>query len=384
MRTSQHISSGLASDTIHFYDTTHIYDNRLAMDDMSDEQLDVAPLDQQEEVDVRTHDLRVIMALKGRDQRVIFLVTLFLSVFFLVLLVHAIIARSTSLVPIAFIQLMHAGLLFVTLVADYFSGLGPDERHTYGYGRSTIVCCFAVSLSIILFALSLLLEALKRFLSEAAAPASEIPSLTGIFPHVLPLLVYCASVFLLRGHARHPTQSRTPHLHAAFLVLASGAMHSLAHFATGLVPFLLLPDDVTVQAAPLFHGLVALFIIDRAWLLIGPAFLVLMQATPARLLDVIDKRLGETVIARMIREASHFEGVLECKSPHFWGLTFTDYVGSLHVRAKNDANEQHIIAQVHAKFDPIVGHFTVQVEKDHWDRVSSSASLSALAGEDSG
>ena len=77
----------------------------------------------------------------------------------------------------------------------------------------------------------------------------------------------------------------------------------------------------------------------------------------------------------MIREVSHFEGVLECKSPHFWGLTFVDFVGSLHIRAKNDANEQQIIAQAHAKFDPIISNFTAQVEKDHWDRIIQSSSV---------
>jgi Co/Zn/Cd efflux system component len=148
-------------------------------------------------------------------------------------------------------------------------------------------------------------------------------------------------------------------------------MHSLAHFAAGIVPFLSLPKEVTGQAAPLFHGLVALFIIDRAKILLWPSFLVLMQATPEELLEVLDPRSGETVIDRMIREASHFEGVLECKSAHFWGLTFTDYVGSLHIRAKNDANEQHIIAQAHAKFDPVLVNFTAQVEKDHWDRLGN-------------
>ena len=340
----------------------------------SDEELDLSPLVLQEEVASPPKDWNTIMSsltAKGREQRVIFSVAIFLGVFFVGLLLHSILTKSTLLVPIAFTQLLHSVLLFVTLATDYYSTLGPDEHHTYGYARSTIVCCFAVSLSIILFAFSLLLEALKQFLSDGSDPAQELPTLIQTFPHLLGLAVYAVSAFLMRKHGRDPTHSRTPHLHAAFLVFVSGAMHSLSHLAAGIVPFLMLPDEATVQAAPLFHGLVALFIIDRARLLIGPSFLVLMQATPAKLLEVIDKRIGETVIDRMIREASHFEGVLECKSAHFWGLTFTDYIGSLHIRAKNDANEQHIIAQVHAKFDPVVGHFTAQVEKDHWDRLGN-------------
>ncbi|OHT06078.1 cation diffusion facilitator family transporter containing protein [Tritrichomonas foetus] len=342
-----------------------------------DEELDISPLVLQDSEDQPTQskDWRFIVkaiSSKGRDQKIIFLNSLFFAIFFIILLFHSIITKSTVYVPIAFIQLMHSVLLFITLITDYYSTVGPDERHTYGYARSTVVCSFAVSLAIILFAFSLLLEALKNFLSSSSDNLEDGPSLSHAGPHLIAFFVYSFSCFLFRRYSSNPSQSKVPHLHAAFLVFISGTMHSLAHFAACLVPFLALPSEVTDQAAPLFHGLVALFVIDRARFLITPAFLVLMQATPEKLLEVIDPRIGETVIDRMIREASHFEGVLECKSAHFWGLTFTDYVGSLHIRAKNDANEQHIIAQAHAKFDPVVFHFTAQVEKDHWDRLGSS------------
>jgi zinc transporter 6 len=344
----------------------------------TDEELDLSPLVLQEEGSPsETRDWRVIVnsiSSKGREQQVILFHSLVLSVFFVVLLLHALATKSTGFIPVAFIQLMHAILLFVVLVMDYCSALGPDERHTYGYARSTIICSFAVSLAIILYAFSLLLEALKKFLGDSLDYPSDPPSLATIIPHMLGLIIYVSAAILLRNHASNPTQSRVPHLHAAFLVFTSGTMHSLAHLAASLVPFLVLPEEVTKQAPPLFHGLVALFIIDRAKLLLWPSFLVLMQATPEKLLEVIDPRSGETVIDRMIREASHLEGVLECKSGHFWSLTFTDYIGSLHIRAKNDANEQHIIMQAHSKFDPIICNFTAQVEKDHWDRLERSSS----------
>jgi cation diffusion facilitator family transporter len=344
----------------------------------ADEELDLSPLVLQEEPRADdTRDWRIIanaISTKGREQQVILFISVLLSVFFFVLLLHALTTKSTGFIPVAFIQLMHAILLFVVLVMDYYSTLGPDDRHTYGYARSTIICSFAVSLAIILYAFSLLLEALKKFLGDSMDYPSDPPSLLTVIPHILGLVIYACAALLLRSHASNPTQSRFPHLHAAFLVFASGAMHSLAHLAASLVPFLVLPEEVTKQAPPLFHGLVALFIIERAKLLLWPSFLVLMQATPEKLLEVIDPRSGETVLDRMIREASHFEGVLECKSGHFWSLTFTEFIGSLHIRAKNDANEQHIIMQAHSKFDPVVSNFTAQVEKDHWDRLGRSSS----------
>ena len=321
-----------------------------------------------QKTDVRT--VFNIISSRGPEQKSIFIVSILLFVYFVVLLLQSIFTKSTAFVPIAFIQLIHFALYSVILLTDYYTTLSADECHTYGYARSMIVCSFAVSLTIILFACSLLLEALKDFLSSSAPDASLTvahPTFSAIGPHFLAFLIYSVSAFFLKHYHGNPSQSKTPHFHAAFLIALSGAMHSVAHFAASLLPFPSIPAAVSDQAVPLFHGLVALFIIDKAKTLLIPSFLVLMQATPEKLLEVTDPTVGETYIDRMVREVSHFEGVLECKAPHFWGLTFTDYVGSLHIRAKNDANEQHIIAQAHAKFDPVVTHFTAQVEKDHWD-----------------
>lgn len=342
------------------------------MDENDDMQVSPLILQESDDINENTNDWKTVLnniSTKGPEQRYILLMVIILSIYFIVLLLYAILSKSTSYIPVAFIQLLHSALLFITIFADFYSTLGPDEHHTYGYARSTIVCSFAISLATILFAFSLLLEALKTFLSDDNI--EELPSFSTTGPHFVALLIYASGAFVTRKHVSNPSKSRTPHLHAAFLVFVSGMMHSFAHISSGLVPFMMLPDEVAEQAAPLFHGLVALFIIDRARLLIVPSFLVLMQATPEPLLEVIDPRIGETVIDRMVREASHFEGVLECKSAHFWGLTFTDYIGSLHIRAKNDANEQHIITQAHSKFDPVVTHFTAQVEKDHWDRLGA-------------
>ena len=64
--------------------------------------------------------------------------------------------------------------------------------------------------------------------------------------------------------------------------------------------------------------------------------------------------------------------LLEIKKKHFWSLTFTEIIGSLLIQAKNDANEQNIIAQVQSKFDPFVNQFTVQVEKDNMEEIGTS------------
>lgn len=319
-------------------------------------------------IDVR-HAVNLVSS-RGFEQKSIFIISVLLFAFFSVLLAQSIITKSTIFVQIAFVQLLHFILYAIILLTDYYTTLPPDECHTYGYARSMIVCCFAVSLTIILFACSLLLDSLKEFLSSAAPDASlsvEHPSFSPVMPNIFALIAYSFSALLLYNHRANPSQSKTPHFHAAFIVAISGVLHSISQLVTSFLPFPAVPERVSEQAIPLLNGLIALFIIDKARDLMVPCFYVLMQATPEKLLEITDYSVSETYIDKMVREVSHFEGVLDCKAPHFWGLTFTDYVGSLHIRAKNDANEQHIIQQAHAKFDPIVGHFTAQVEKDHWD-----------------
>ena len=301
---------------------------------------------------------------RGKDQRSIFISALLLIVYFLILIFHGLFSKTPFYIPVAFIQLMHSLLLFLCLVADYFSNFGPDETHTYGCVRSSIICSFGISLTIILFACSLLLESFKRFLVVSYQSEVGIPSLSAAIPHLVALIIYGFGGFLLRHFSNQISQSSSPQLNSGFLIMFSGFMHSLAHFAVGFLPYLMLSDDIIEQAQPLFHGLVSLFIINRAKEIIVPSFFILMQATPDKLLEIFDNRSNETFLDHIIQEISLIDGIKEIKKMHFWSLTFTELVGSLHVTAKNDVNEQLITNQVHSQFDPIIGNFTVQVEKD--------------------
>lgn len=343
-----------------------------------DEELDLFPLVPQEQeliVDGDPDPLSIVNMItsKGRDQKVIFVDAAILFVYFFVIIASAAVRHSSGFVSTAFVELLHSILLCVALFGDYYYTIGPDERHTYGYGRSIIICCFAISLIIILSAIFILQEALMKFMmsSKSVREVNKMKSVEEILPNGVGFLFYSVSAFLLRHQSSNPLSSKTPHLYAAFLVFMSGTLHSFAHFATGFVDFFNLPAEISYQASPLFHGLIALIIIDLSKNLFYHSFLVLMQSTPSPLLKVADKRIGETIIDKMIREASHMEGVLECKSAHFWSINFNDFVGTLHIRAKSDADEQHIISQIHSKFDPIIRHFTAQVEKDHWEHLGT-------------
>jgi hypothetical protein len=63
----------------------------------------------------------------------------------------------------------------------------------------------------------------------------------------------------------------------------------------------------------------------------------LLQTTPASIRDGLEKCL---------REASTVEGVLELSGEHFWTQAPGIFVGSLHARVRQDANEQQVLAKI--------------------------------------
>ena len=89
----------------------------------------------------------------------------------------------------------------------------------------------------------------------------------------------------------------------------------------------------------------------------------LFQTTAVILLQTTDEsiRIG---VERCIREISFHDGVLECRSSHWWTNTPGHTVGSLHIRVRGDANEQQILTYVHSLLGKYVTDLTVQIEKD--------------------
>jgi zinc transporter 6 len=82
--------------------------------------------------------------------------------------------------------------------------------------------------------------------------------------------------------------------------------------------------------------------------------MILMQATPANL-----------PTARILREISTVEGVVEVRKEHFWATGPSAFVATLRVRVRKECiNEAAILAQILDLVSPYVAHLTVQIEKD--------------------
>ena len=83
--------------------------------------------------------------------------------------------------------------------------------------------------------------------------------------------------------------------------------------------------------------------------------LILVQVRPAHIKPSLD---------RCRREVSAVDGVLEVNQEHYWTQSPGVVVGSIHVRIRNSADEQAILATVHRVFQRHVTHLTIQIDKD--------------------
>lgn len=82
---------------------------------------------------------------------------------------------------------------------------------------------------------------------------------------------------------------------------------------------------------------------------------VLLHVTPEHLQAKLD---------RCVRDISFYDGVLECRSAHWWMQAPGNTIGTLHIRLRADANEQDVTAHIHNLLRPHVSQLTVQIEKD--------------------
>jgi Co/Zn/Cd efflux system component len=55
------------------------------------------------------------------------------------------------------------------------------------------------------------------------------------------------------------------------------------------------------------------------------------------------------------------------KKSHFWTFAPGVFVGTLHVRVKQDAEVQQVLQHLNKLFSPIIQHLAIQVQKDDWD-----------------
>jgi len=291
-----------------------------------------------------------------RESKRLFLYVLALYGFMALEVTYGYFTTSLVLIALVFYTNTTAVSLCVSLVSFLCTKHQKTAAYTYGYQRLEIVAAFTDGVFHTIAAGFIIIEALEHLIVEV-----EEPSYSG-FKMVSLVLLGVALNFggslLFHSHKV---------MHATGEQKVKGARESSALFwnvvtnvvsGLGAILACYLVQWGVILADCVMAIVVSAMLMACSWPLARNMGRVLLQSTPFS----IDGRLK-----RSISEASAVDGVLVCKDSdaRFWTLSPNEYVGSLHIRVKADADEQAVLAKVHNIFSGWITNLTIQIEKEH-------------------
>ena len=242
-----------------------------------------------------------------------------------------------------------AGLV-LAWVAALAAGRLPDQRHTYGWQRASILAAFANAVLLLVAMGSLLWEAAHRLQSPASTDG-----LTIIVIAAIGVLVNGATAALFMSGSKTDLNIR-----GAFLHMAADALVSLGVVASGALylwtgwAWL---DPVTSMA-------IALVIIAGTWSLFRQSLHLLFDGVPE-----------SVVLAEVDAMLRALPGVADVHDLHVWGMSTTDIALSVHLVMPGghpgDAFLANLAHELHDRFE--ITHPTIQIELDGLDHGCAQA-----------
>ena len=236
-----------------------------------------------------------------------------------------------------------AGLV-LAWVAALAAGRLPDQRHTYGWQRASILAAFANAVLLLVAMGSLLWEAAHRLQSPASTDG-----LTIIVIAAIGVLVNGATAALFMSGSKTDLNIR-----GAFLHMAADALVSLGVVASGALylwtgwAWL---DPVTSMA-------IALVIIAGTWSLFRQSLHLLFDGVPE-----------SVILAEVDAMLRALPGVADVHDLHVWGMSTTDIALSVHLVMPGghpgDAFLANLAHELHDRFE--ITHPTIQIELDGLD-----------------
>lgn len=222
--------------------------------------------------------------------------------------------------------------LVVSYIANKLAKRKASINRTFGYKRAEILAAFINASTLIIVAILLIIEAVKRFKSP-----EEIDSAIVIWLSFLGVLANGLSVLLLKKYSESNMNMKSAYLH-----LLTDMMASIAVLVGGLLMkfyHIFWVDSVLTFA-------IALYLIWMGYNLLKSSTKVLMLFTP----DTIS-------IQQIVNEINAFEGIKNIHHVHVWQLNEDE----IHLEAHVDFKENITLSQ----FDVILHQIEEMVLKKY-------------------
>jgi cobalt-zinc-cadmium efflux system protein len=277
-----------------------------------------------------------------RTGRNLLLSILLNSVITLAQIIGGFLSGSLALLSDALHNLTDVISLVISYIASSLSKRKATISRTFGYKRAEIIAAFINASSLIIIAIYLMFEAVKRFFN----PQTIEPDLV-IWLSILGIVFNGLSVLLLKKDSAHSINIRSAYLH-----LLTDMLASIAVLIGGLLMkfYQIFWVDAALTIA------IALYLIIVGYSLLKESFYILMLFTPK---DIkIEEIVEEVIKVDQINNIHHI---------HVWQLNETE----IHLEAHIDFNvdlkfsEFNIIlkrleATLFTKFK--INHFNIQPE----------------------
>jgi cobalt-zinc-cadmium efflux system protein len=277
--------------------------------------------------------------LKGRN--------LFISILLNILItasqvVGGIVSGSLALLSDALHNFSDVLSLIVSYAANKLSKKEASIHRTFGYKRAEILAAFINASTLIIVAVLLIIEAIKRFQNP-----QEIESNLVIWLSLLGIIANGLSVLLLKKDAEANMNMRSAYLHLLTDMMASVAV---------LIGGLLMKFYQVYWVDSVLTFAIALYLIWMGFDLLKTSTKVLMLFTP----DTIP-------IKQIVEEINKFESIKNVHHVHVWQLNEEE----IHLEAHIDFNEDITLSQfdiilheieglVFQKYD--INHVNIQPE----------------------
>jgi cobalt-zinc-cadmium efflux system protein len=293
-------------------------------------------------------------------KRVLIIVLLLTSVYFVVQITIGIIIGSLALLSDAGHMLIDVCGLLMALLAISFSLKPATPKRTYGFYRAEILTSLLNSLFLILLSFYILYEAYQRILSP-----SEISGYPVILVASLGLGVNIIGIILLRPYTKS-NESMTTYrgrevsvraeknlnMHGAYLEILADTLGSVGVILAGLIIFF----SKFYIADALISIAIAVFILPRTWSLLRRSIHILIEGTPSH--------LCHEEIKNSILDVRGVTGVFDL---HIWTITSGIHALSAHVVVMDNNRSSAILQEINSILENNfkITHATIQIETYH-------------------
>lgn len=255
-------------------------------------------------------------------------------------IVGGIFSGSLALLSDAFHNLGDSLSIIMSYFAQVIAGRPENRRRTYGYRRAQIIAAWLNALFLIIVAIFLIIEAIRRL-----SHPQHIKGGIMLIVAVVGLLANFASAALLHSGSRDSLNVKATYLH-----VLSDALASIAVMLGGLV----LMFAYVPWLDPVLTIGVSLYVAKEAWPIIVQTTSILMQDSPQ--LDY----------PSIIRDVKKIDGVENVHHIHAWQIDEHRIVFSLHINCQDMSLSQ--CEQIYSQIEHIlrskyhISHVTIQAE----------------------